>query len=255
MVINKKEKKSLNKYDKSSNRSKNWDIKDLKRFYEKEAEWKKFWGSKSRRCLSENILTELPKNKSCILEIGFGDGYLASLIKRKGHKVVGIDISLERTKQALKNVPTAHFIVAEAKTLPFPNETFDIAICAETLEHVPQFENAIQEANSVLKSHGYFLVTVPYGESLIKITFPYCQETFNSMGHINFFTIESITKIMRENEFRIIKIYSFGSRIAYNQLIYWIPRFRAVRRWLDKLAQKISMNSAKWIMVLVEKNY
>lgn len=225
----------------------------MKRFYEEQATWAKFWGSPRELILAENILSEIPKNKLNVLEVGFGDGYLSFLMKLVGHNVVGIDISSARAKDASKNASTVHFIVAEARSLPFPPETFDVVICSETLEHVPHFEKAIKEASSVLKSHGYYLVTVPFTDVDIKVTCPHCLRTFHPNGHLNFFTEESLMKSMWSGEFKVRKIYVFGSQIVHNRRIWRFLRFRALRRLVDKLAQKTLEIRPQWIMGVAEK--
>ena len=225
----------------------------LKRFYEEQATWAKFWASPRELILAENILSELPKNKLNVLEVGFGDGYLSFLMKRAGHKVVGIDISSARAKNASKNVSSVHFILAEAKALPFPPETFDVVICAETLEHIPHFEKAIKEASSVLKSNGYYLVTVPFRDDEFKVTCPHCLKTFHPDGHLNFFTEESLMKSMWRGEFKVRKIYGFGSQIVHNKFIWRFLRLRSLRRLVDKLAQKTLEIRPQWIMGVAEK--
>jgi SAM-dependent methyltransferase len=45
--------------------------------------------------------------------------------------------------------------------LTFPNESFDLIVSSDVLEHVPSLESAFRESRRVLKQHGAHLFTVP----------------------------------------------------------------------------------------------
>lgn len=49
-----------------------------------------------------------------------------------------------------------------AQALPFPYSSFDVVICAELLEHVPDPRDVLQEAHRVLKPGGMLFITVPF---------------------------------------------------------------------------------------------
>lgn len=53
-------------------------------------------------------------------------------------------------------------IVSDATNIPLPNASFDTAIIAELLEHVPEPLKVLKEANRLLKPGGTVLVTVPF---------------------------------------------------------------------------------------------
>lgn len=222
-----------------------------RKFYEKEATWKRFENTPRELTLAENILPELPKSKAQILEIGCGDGFLSLLMNKLGHKVVGVDISLNRAKNASKSVTSADFVVADAGALPFLNKVFDVVLCAETLEHIPRFERAIFEARSVLKPGGYFVVSVPFRERLIEtqVTCPHCLKTFHPAGHVNFFSEETLKKSIEQGGFKVRKTRGIGSIIAYNSLTWRFPKWGALRKLADKLAYKI-LDTATYILCI-----
>lgn len=50
--------------------------------------------------------------------------------------------------------------------LPIPNDSFDVVLCTEVLEHVPRPDLAVQEMARVLKSRGLLIITAPLGSYL-----------------------------------------------------------------------------------------
>ena len=53
-------------------------------------------------------------------------------------------------------------ILADASSIPLPNESFDTAIMGELLEHVPDPLAVLKEAYRLLKPNGIVLATVPF---------------------------------------------------------------------------------------------
>lgn len=95
-----------------------------------------------------------------ILEVGCGEGYLTRLI-RQWHPaavVVGVDLS-ERLFDRTQADSTIQFIVQSAYRLGFREESFDLVVAAEVLEHLEEPEWALEEIRRV--SRRDVLLSVP----------------------------------------------------------------------------------------------
>jgi SAM-dependent methyltransferase len=94
-----------------------------------------------------------------ILENGCGLGaYMAHLAPEAG-QVVGLDIELERTRQAYqKGNPV---ICAVGEHLPFPGNEFDLILSNEVLEHVQDDALAVAEIVRTLKPGGRLALFCP----------------------------------------------------------------------------------------------
>ena len=73
-----------------------------------------------------------------VLEVGCGEGRLTWRYAGAARQVVGIDLDPERLSVAPRECPPAWrprvaFVLANAEALPFPGETFDLAILAWSL--------------------------------------------------------------------------------------------------------------------------
>lgn len=101
----------------------------------------------------ENI-TETSK----VLDIGCGAGFLANALALEGHDVCAIDLSPSSLEVAQKYDATkkVQYVAANAYSLPYPDQTFDVACAMDILEHVEEPELLIAEASRVLKPGGLF---------------------------------------------------------------------------------------------------
>jgi len=93
-----------------------------------------------------------------VLELGVGTGLNLPLY-RGVEEVVGVDISekmLEKAKRKKVKV-RAKLIRADARKIPFPDESFDTAVSTFFLCVVPDKEQVIEEIERVLKSDGVLL--------------------------------------------------------------------------------------------------
>lgn len=106
-------------------------------------------------------LSTLPKGSS-ILDVGCAEGSTIQYLQRifGDHFIyTGIDLSETRINKAKdKNIPNSHFIVSNAETIPFEENSFDCVLSSQVLEHVNNPDSMIKEISRVLKDSGYFQV-------------------------------------------------------------------------------------------------
>lgn len=95
------------------------------------------------------------------LEIGCGLGYFSKEAFKLGARVTGVDIGPKLIKISKKKTPNASFIVADASSLPFKNETFDVVLSTEVIEHINKQVIVIKEMFRVLKKGGVLIITTP----------------------------------------------------------------------------------------------
>ena len=71
--------------------------------------------------------------------------------------VVGVDLAptlLQRACELAADLPNVEFCEADARSLPFAAETFDVAVLDSTLSHVPDPARALAEIYRVLRPNG-----------------------------------------------------------------------------------------------------
>jgi ubiquinone/menaquinone biosynthesis C-methylase UbiE len=104
------------------------------------------------------------KGSEKILDIACGNGYGTFILSGAvREKVIGGDIEVKTVEQCRQTFTRQNLVyeVLDATKLPFGDETFDIVVSFETIEHTVQFEKMISELKRVLKSGGTFFVSTP----------------------------------------------------------------------------------------------
>jgi ubiquinone/menaquinone biosynthesis C-methylase UbiE len=109
------------------------------------------------------LLQPMPGDR--ILDIGFGAGAfcreLAPLVAPHG-SVVGIDpapaaVDVARRLSALEDAAALTFVAADGHHLPFPDASFDAAVCISVLGFCRDPGQVLAEARRVLRPHGRML--------------------------------------------------------------------------------------------------
>jgi 2-polyprenyl-3-methyl-5-hydroxy-6-metoxy-1,4-benzoquinol methylase len=124
-----------------------------------------------------------------LLDLGCNTGILTRSFARLGYRdVQGVDISEKYIRLATLDgdqMDNLHYSIGDATNLDHTDNTFDLAVCFEVLEHISGYQNAVKETVRVTKDSGHVLISVPK-ESMVY-----------DPGHINVFTERTLTAIER----------------------------------------------------------
>ncbi|MBU1118970.1 class I SAM-dependent methyltransferase [Patescibacteria group bacterium] len=102
--------------------------------------------------------------KKNVLDIACGAGYGTSMLAKSGAEyVTGVDNSIEAIEYAQRKYShdALTFIEDDAEKLSFPNNSFDVVVSFETIEHVSQYKSFISEVHRVLKKKGILILSSP----------------------------------------------------------------------------------------------
>lgn len=84
-----------------------------------------------------------------ILDVGCGIGMYVRAFRRYSQDVHGVDLDAVKVEEASRELPNLQVSTAEA--LPYPDQTFDVVLSHEVIEHVTDDRQALAEAVRVLK--------------------------------------------------------------------------------------------------------
>ena len=111
------------------------------------------------RQVSDVAAAERPRS---ILEVGCGEGIvLATLATRlPGVRLDGLELDETALEGARARCPGATLVRGDACALPFGADSFDLVVCLEVLEHLPEPARALRELRRVARAG--CLLSVPH---------------------------------------------------------------------------------------------
>lgn len=171
-----------------------------------------------------NLARKLIKSvnfKNC-LDIGCASGFMISEIcKTYPHaRYFGIDVYDKAIQFARKNYPYINFKIASADKLPFKNNSFDLVLCFETIEHVEDPKTCLLGIKRILKRNGAFILTMDSGNILFRIVWWFWVRTTGRVwqdAHIHPFHHSQLEELIADSGFKIKKkILSFlGMEVTF----------------------------------------
>ncbi|MDX1697087.1 MAG: methyltransferase domain-containing protein [Thiohalobacterales bacterium] len=104
--------------------------------------------------LKEQLGTDL--GSLSVLNVGGSAGIIDDYLARHFGRVTGIDIDEHAIRHAQENYSRDNlsFEIGDAMDLQYPDSTFDVVICSQVYEHVPDAETMMGEIYRVLKPGG-----------------------------------------------------------------------------------------------------
>ncbi len=99
-----------------------------------------------------------------VADVGTGKGRFAISCALRGAEVYALDISQEMLCQAQRDAVTAgvqvHYLQGDAENLPYPDRSFDLVACMETIMHVPHPEELMRELARIVRPDGQVIVSM-----------------------------------------------------------------------------------------------
>lgn len=87
-------------------------------------------------------------------DVGCGEQPLRDLVRELGGNYTGIDIH--------QNAAGTVDVLADITSIPLPEKSFDLLVCSEVLEHVPDTRAAFRELARLCKTGGVIILTTPF---------------------------------------------------------------------------------------------
>ncbi len=128
-----------------------------------------------------------------ILDLGCGKGYVGRVLA-KNNKVVFAEIDAEQIKDI-----NGMKVILDANYMPFKQESFDYAICADVLEHIKDDRRVLLSIYNLLKDGGKAIIALPaysrfYGhhDKLIHHYRRYDKKSFCEMARSAGFRVKAV---------------------------------------------------------------
>jgi len=153
----------------------NWSTKEIADFYAKRDT--RFSNARKTDLSKQSIdyiFKNIKSDNSSLLDVGCGNGFFLEIASENNFITTGCDI--------IDNKVFNHseYKVSSVESLDFKDNAFDVVVCSHTLEHVLDFDKAVNELKRVAKNK--LCVVVP------------CQRAYYYTldEHVRFFPYKSI---------------------------------------------------------------
>ena len=176
---------------------------------------------------------ELNKN-GIMLDVGCGEGrHIFGIMQDYPQmKCIGLDMdnaSLQKAEEGyeyFKSISDAgvEFLKGSAYSLPFPDQSIDLIVCSEVLEHLHEYNDAVREIYRVLKPGGKFYASVPASWPE-KICWALSKDYQNQPGgHLRIFTQSGLVSEIKDSGFKFLssdKFHSIHSPYWWLRCFFW----------------------------------
>lgn len=158
------------------------------------------WWYKGRREIIGKMLTPFLPNYSKILDAGCGAGGNMEFMGKYG-SVVGIDISKEMIEHCCMRGLSA--TCGSIENTPFADGDFDVILCLDVLEHLPDEELVLRELKRVVRSGGIMVFSVP--------AFDWLWGTHDDQNnHFRRYNYRQVVRILKKADLTILRSTYFN---------------------------------------------
>ena len=158
-------------------------------------------------------------NGKIVIDAACGTGYGTAMIAKNASSAVGYDCSDDAIEEATRlfGDSTARFECADITKLPVPDNSFDVYVSFETIEHIDADGKYLSEASRVLKQDGLFICSTPNRH----ITNPHTTVGDNPFNphHVREYTAGELQPIL-ESHFDSVEWY--GQTFYSKSWEYWL---------------------------------
>jgi 2-polyprenyl-3-methyl-5-hydroxy-6-metoxy-1,4-benzoquinol methylase len=150
-----------------------------------------------------------------VCDLGCGNGHISGRLAALGYDVTGVDASVSGIQIARRAYPGVEFVQSLIDR-DLSLEKFDLVISSDVIEHLYRPSDLLEAAVSLLRPGGQILLGTPYHgylKNLVLAATGKLDAHFSALhdgGHIKFFSINTLSKLMRAHGFEDLSFSFYG---------------------------------------------
>jgi 2-polyprenyl-3-methyl-5-hydroxy-6-metoxy-1,4-benzoquinol methylase len=160
------------------------------------------------------------------IEIGPGSGLYLPVLARHYGEVLATDIErsfLDQAESIAREHPNVRTMVDDLTASALPSEHFDLVLCSEVIEHVPDSLPALKTMRRILRPGGTLILSTPLRRSpleqasriaflpgIVQVVRRVYNEPVLKQGHINLLTEPELRAQLGEAGLRVVEHHKTG---------------------------------------------
>jgi len=184
------------------------------------------------------LLSEAAMKGQRFLDAGSGGGHFSAAAAAAGADVYSLDVGMNLLRQVAARCQSRR-VLGSVLELPFAENTFDIVLATEIIEHTRDPLRAVRRLCRVVAPGGLILVTTPcrLWQPVVRLATRLRLRPYN--GHENFLWLSELVATVR----------SKGFRIEWAQGFNFCPFFWRAADPAFRLGDYVLGHRAPWLMV------
>jgi SAM-dependent methyltransferase len=158
-------------------------------------------GARHRRRLIRDVIGS--ESFSSVLDVGCGSGELLTIMQHAypgATRLAGADLAPEQVARNQKRLPKMEFFALDVQNDAL-DETFDLVVCSEVIEHLDNQQTAISNLARMVKPGGRLLLTCPTGTM---------YPTERHFGHVRHPGATDLTEWAADAGLRVSAMWNWG---------------------------------------------
>lgn len=194
----------------------------------------------------KKVIRVIPE-KGNLLEIGCGNGFFLEEALRLGfRKVLGVEPSMSAVESASPKIKKLIKNDVFRKKL-FKNDFFDIVCFFQTLDHIMDPNQFLNECFKVLKEEGLIFCIVHNSDSLLVRLLGEKTPIFD-IEHTYLFNKKTLRKIFEKNNFKIIDEKDIVNEYSLGYWLSLLPLGRPIKKAFNQIISFLKIDS-KTLMI------
>jgi SAM-dependent methyltransferase len=160
-----------------------------------------------------------------VVDAACGEGYGSYLLSQRAQSVVGIDLSEQSIEHARRRYGAGNlsFQCANCLELPLDDASVDAVVSFETLEHLAEHDQLLEEFKRVLRPDGCLVISSPDRKT-------YSDETgYDNPFHVRELYRPEFEALMNQH-FPVWRL--FGQKLAFSSLVWSLAERGTQSQWL-----------------------